>query len=118
MQNVAGMAIVMAVAVAGFAPGGTAQAQEWREARAAEAVCSGQRAGLLEQRLGHEVDEGDIDPGTAARIHAAIDRLEDRQRHECDEGDWRAIGRIGERYGRIENWIDAEAGRLRWQAGW
>ena len=91
---------------------------DWQGQRTAEAVCSGQRAGMLEQRLHHEVDEGDIDPGIADRIHEAIDRLEDHQHRECDEGDWRSIGRIAERYDGIEGWINGEARRSQWRAGW
>lgn len=75
----------------------------------AQAVCSGQRGYALESRLRHEEREGEIDPYTAARIHEAIDRLEDQQRHECAEGDWRSIVRIGSRYDRIGQWIDSSA---------
>ena len=69
------------------------------------AVCSGQRAHMLEARLGHEVDEGEIDERDARRIHAEIDRLEDKQRHECAEGDWRAVRAIAARYDRVGDWI-------------
>lgn len=74
-------------------------------------ICSGQRAHMLEDRLRHEVAEDEIDDDDADRIHAAIDRLEDRQRHECREGDRRAIGDIAYRYDRIARWIDGEAHR-------
>ncbi|WP_296616046.1 histidine kinase [Sphingomonas sp.] len=74
-------------------------------------ICSGQRAHMLEDRLRHEVAEDEIDGDDADRIHAAIDRLEDRQRHECREGDRRAIGDIAYRYDRIARWIDGEAHR-------
>jgi hypothetical protein len=77
--------------------------------RTARTICSGQRAHGLEARLRHERDEGEIDGDTARRIHATIDRLEDRQRHECAEGDDRAIAAISDRYDRIEQWIGAEA---------
>lgn len=125
----------VAIMAAGLSLGGAAQAQswgvqfgygrptqadwqDWQGRRTVETVCSGQRAGMLEQRLHHEVDEGDIDPDTAGRIHEAIDRLEDRQHRECDEGDWRSIGRIAERYNGIEGWIDGEAHGSHWRAGW
>lgn len=72
-------------------------------------ICSGQRAHGLEARLRHEVDEGDIDPRQAGRIHDAIDDLEGRQRNECGEGDWRSVNRIAMRYDRIEGWINASA---------
>lgn len=75
----------------------------------AQAVCSGQRGYALERRLRHEESEGEVDPYAAARIHQAIDRLEDQQRHECAEGDWRSIARIGSRYDRIGQWIDTAA---------
>lgn len=74
-----------------------------------QAVCSGQRGYALENRLRHELSEGEIDPYAAGRIHQAIDRLEDQQRHECAEGDWRSIARIGSRYDRIGQWIETSA---------
>ncbi|HEV2594313.1 MAG TPA: histidine kinase [Sphingomicrobium sp.] len=74
-----------------------------------QAVCSGQRGYALENRLRHEQREGEMDPYAAARIHQAIDRLEDQQRHECAEGDWRSIARIGSRYDRIGQWIETAA---------
>jgi len=77
--------------------------------RRVESVCSGQRAYALESRLRHEEREGEIDPYAAARIHQAIDRLEDQQRHECAEGDWRSIAAIGSRYDRIGQWIETSA---------
>ncbi|EGD58288.1 sensor histidine kinase [Novosphingobium nitrogenifigens DSM 19370] len=89
---------------------------DWRGRN--DMVCSGQRAGMLEQRLRHEVDEGDIDPGTAGRMHENIDRLEDRQRHECAEGDWDSVSRIAGRYDEIEGWMNAEARRSHWRGGW
>lgn len=64
--------------------------QDWQFRRTVDAVCSGRRAGMLEQRL----------------------------RHECDEGDWRSVGRIAERYNGIEGWINGEARRSHWRAGW
>jgi hypothetical protein len=129
----------VAIVVAGLSLSGGAQAQswsvqfgagpaygqpvqtdwrDWQGQRTFDAVCSGQRAGMLEQRLRREVDEGDIDPGTAGRIHEAIDRLERQQHHECDEGDWRSVGRIAERYDGIEGWISGEARRSHWRGGW
>lgn len=88
-------------------------------------ICSGQRAHGLEERLGHEVDEGDIDPGTADRMHAAIDGLEGRQRKECAEGDVRSVREIGWRYDRIAQWMDTAAhgsarswGQRGWGQGW
>lgn len=80
-----------------------------------QAVCSGQRARALEGRLSHEMREGELDPYAAARVHQAIDRLEDQQRHECAEGDWRSIARIGARYDRINQWIESAAHGYR---GW
>ena len=74
-----------------------------------QAVCSGQRAYALENRLRHEQQEGEMNPYVAARIHQAIDRLEDQQRHECAEGDWRSIARIGSRFDRIGQWIETAA---------
>jgi hypothetical protein len=74
-----------------------------------QAVCSGQRGYALENRLRHEMSEGEIDPYAAARIHQQIDRLEDQQRHECAEGDWRSISRIANRYDRIDQWIETSA---------
>lgn len=74
-----------------------------------QSVCSGQRGYALENRLRHEVSEGEIDPYAASRIHQQIDRLEDQQRHECAEGDWRSISRIANRYERIEQWIETSA---------
>jgi len=72
-------------------------------------VCSGERARGLEGRLRHEQDEGEIDPGTADRMHDAIDRLEDRSRNECEEGDRRAIYGISQRFDRIQGWMENEA---------
>jgi len=124
---------VLPVVLAGVAllSGGAASAQGWWPAydnsgygyqrgygggyddrdddRIAAAICSGQRAHGLEARLRHERDEGEIDGDTARRIHAMIDRLQDKQRHECAEGDDRAIAAISDRYDRIERWIGAEA---------
>lgn len=77
--------------------------------RMMRSVCSGERAYRLEDRLRHEEAEDEIDPRTAGRIHAAIDRLEDRQRHECAEGDWRSVRDISFRYDQIGQWIDGEA---------
>ena len=74
-----------------------------------QAVCSGQRAYSLENRLRHEEQEGEIDPYAASRIHQAIDRLEDQQRNECAERDWRSIAAIGNRYDRIGQWIETSA---------
>lgn len=74
-----------------------------------QAVCSGQRGYALENRLRHELSEGEIDPYVAGRIHQAIDRVEDQQRHECAEGDWRSIARIGGRYDRIGQWLETAA---------
>lgn len=85
--------------------------------RLAQFICSGQRAHGLEDRLRHEVDEDEIDPDEADRIHGAIDSLEDRQRHECAEGDRRSIYEIAARYDRIGQWIDNEA-HGRWRGGW
>jgi len=82
----------------------------WRDDdRMIRSVCSGQRADKLERRLMHELDEGEIAPRQARRIHDAIDRLEDRQRHECDEGDWRSVRDIAYRYDQVGQWIENEA---------
>uniref|UniRef100_UPI003A85D788 hypothetical protein n=1 Tax=Sphingomonas sp. GlSt437 TaxID=3389970 RepID=UPI003A85D788 len=81
----------------------------YRDDGLVQSVCSGARAHALEARLRHEVDEDEIDDDDAARIHNAIDRLEDRQRHECSEGDRRSIYEIAQRYDGIGQWIDREA---------
>ena len=97
----------------GYAPGGG----DW----VFRSVCSGERARGLEGRLRHEQDEGEIDPGTAERMHDAIDRLEDRSRDECEEGDRRTIWNISQRFDRIQGWMEREAhgGWNRgWQRGW
>ncbi|NKJ44453.1 histidine kinase [Novosphingobium sp. SG720] len=86
----------------------------WRAKRKADYVCSGQRAHALEARLAQEVNQGDIDPRRADRIHDAIDQLEGRQRYECGGGDWRAVSALTTRFDRIEGWINAEAR----QGGW
>lgn len=124
---------------AGLMMAGSAQAQSWGvyignsappyaagwqddgTERMMRFICSGQRAQGLENRLDHEVDEGDIDPGTANRIHAAIDGLEGRQRHECAEGDVRSVREIGWRYDRIGQWMESAAhgdDGPRWRRGW
>lgn len=129
----------MAILAAGLTFGSQAQAQGWsvqfghgltygrptqvdwddlQSQRMVDAVCSDQRASMLEQRLRHEMDEGDIDPDTADRIHGAIDQLEDRSQHECEEGDWHSVSRIAERYNGIEGWINGEARRSHWRGGW
>lgn len=77
-------------------------------------VCSGRRAAELEGRLGQEEHEGDIDGYTADRIHAEIDRVEDKQRHECREGDWGGVRSVASRYDRIDEWISREAHGRRW----
>ncbi|HZU64356.1 MAG TPA: histidine kinase [Novosphingobium sp.] len=124
--------------VAGLAMAGSAQAQDWRGydgpppyargwqegegLRMIDLVCSGRRAHMLEARLGHEVEEGDIDPDTAGRMHDAIDGLEGRQRRECAEGDVRSVREIGWRYDRIGQWMEAAAhgheGWRDWRPGW
>lgn len=127
--------LAMAILGAGLMASGPASAQGWGvwfgggngnfgyhrppddDEGPARAVCSGWRAHALEDRLRHEVEEDDIDPDTAGRIHGAIDRLEDRQRHECAEGDQRAIWQISQRYDRIGQWIENEA-HGEWQRGW
>lgn len=81
-------------------------------------VCSGDRAHRLEARLNHEVRDGDVDPGQADRIHAAIDRLEDQQGRECRERDFGSIRAIAYRYDRIEQWIGNTAQRDRYYRGW
>jgi len=116
------IAVALAAAALATAPG--AQAQGWGVwvgsgqqygygdgggGWAVRAVCSGERARGLEGRLNHEEREGEIDPGTADRIHEAIDRLEDRSRNECAEGDRRAIWNIAQRFDRIQGWMENEA---------
>lgn len=119
-------AIAGVLMAAGLLAGQAAHAQSWgiyignderrygdydrfRDDGLVRAICSGQRAYGLENRLRHEEDEDEIDPGEARRIQAEIDRVEDKQRHECDEGDWRAVRGLAYRYDRIGQWIDAEA---------
>ncbi|MBS0253812.1 MAG: histidine kinase [Proteobacteria bacterium] len=77
-------------------------------------VCSGERAHRLEERLGHEMREGEIDPWQARRIHDEIDRIERSQAHECAEGDWRGVMRINGRYDRVAGWIDSAAHGRGW----
>lgn len=127
MKIIKGAAMIAAI----VAMSSTAQAQswsvgfgygrpvqvDWQDRGRAEWVCSGQRARQLEGRLRHEVDEGDIDPDTAGRMHDAIDGLEQRQRQECYEGDWPSVSRIADRFDRIEGWMNAEARRSHWR-GW
>ncbi len=81
------------------------------------AVCSGQRAYALENRLRHEFQEGEIEGWQASRIQRSIDRLERKQREECREGDWRAIQSISYQYNQIGRWIDQQA-HGRWRRGW
>lgn len=88
----------------------------WNDGRI-NAVCSGQRAQMLEDRLRHEDDEGEIDDDDLDRIHGAIDRLEDKQDHECREGDWRGVRNISYQYDQIGAWIDREA-HGRWRGDW
>jgi len=88
----------------------------WNDRRI-DAVCSGQRARMLENRLRHEDDEGEIDDEDLDRIHNAIDRLEDKQDHECREGDWRNVRNISYQYDQIGAWIDREA-HGRWRGDW
>jgi len=109
MQHKARITVTLALAASALVATG-AQAQSWGGWRygdrdgggwAARSVCSGERARNLEARLRHEQRECEIDPGTAERIHDAIDRLEDRSRDECAEGDGRSIWSIAQRYDRI-----------------
>lgn len=75
--------------------------------RMRDIVCSGTRAHQLEDRLRHEVREGDIDRWQARRIHETIDRTEDDQRYACSRrGDWDDVRDIASRYNRIEGWIE------------
>lgn len=98
-----------------FSYGSPAQ-PDWQAQRRVDWVCSGQRARQLEGRLRHEVDEGDIDPDTADRMHEAIDGLERAQQQECYERDWRSIWGIADRYDHIEGWMNNEVRRSHW--GW
>ncbi|HWU04257.1 MAG TPA: histidine kinase [Novosphingobium sp.] len=128
-----------AMIAAGLMAAGTAHAQGWGVyggagapppppygarwqgddgARTMDFICSGRRAHMLEQRLGHEVEEGDIDPETADRMHAVIDQTEDRQRRECAEGDYRSVRELGWRYDRIGHWIDGAAHGQGWRPRW
>ncbi|MEO0030321.1 MAG: hypothetical protein RIS94_79 [Pseudomonadota bacterium] len=131
------------VLAASLLAGGAAQAQAWRndggygggyggygnswearrdyQNRVMDNVCSGQRGFALEQRLRREVSEGDLDPRTAERIHARIDRIQDRERHECREGDYRETRDVAEQYRQIGYWIDRETNdgwRSRGNWGW
>lgn len=84
-------------------------------------ICSGARAHQLEDRLRHEVREGDIDGWQARRIHQAIDRNERDQRYACsNRGDWDDLRDLASRYNRIEGWIEnAEHGARRYtRRGW
>ncbi|MBU6266731.1 MAG: histidine kinase [Sphingomonadales bacterium] len=126
-------AMALVFAAGALASASAAQAQEWSiqfgsrpvygygqrggGEWAFRAVCSGERARGLEGRLRHEEDEGEIDPGTADRMHEAIDRLEDRSRNECEEGDRRSIAGIAQRFDRIQAWMNNEA-HGGWQRGW
>lgn len=132
MQKVLGTVVVLAGLIAGTAAhaqswGGNyenAAPQSWEARwdddgeRQMQFICSGQRSHMLEDRLRHEVAEGAIDPGTANRIHAAIDAQEDRQRHECAEGDWRSVQHIARGYDRINQWIDRDAYHGGWRPHW
>lgn len=77
------------------------------------AVCSGATARMLEGRLWQEAREGAIDGDEANRLHAAIDRLEDKGRHECAEGDRGGIWHVARRYDRIGQTI-GEMAQRRW----
>ena len=132
MQKVLGTVAVLA----GLMTGTAAHAQSWGvyfgngnpqpyaarwygdDERQMQFICSGQRSHMLEDRLRHEVDEGEIDPDKAERMHAAIDRQEDGQRRECAEGDWRAVRDIARRYDRINQWMDREAHGGEWRPRW
>ncbi|MDE2563929.1 MAG: histidine kinase [Sphingomonadales bacterium] len=83
-------------------------------------VCSGARAHQLEDKLRHEVGEGDIDRWQARRIHQAIDRTERDQRYACSGyGDRGDVRELASRYDRIEGWIaNAEHRGGRWSRGW
>ena len=84
-------------------------------------VCSGARAHDLEDRLRHEVREGDIDRYQARRIHGAIDRTEDDQRFACSRRGYPGDVRdLAARYDRIEGWIEnaEHSGRGNWRRGW
>ena len=82
----------------------------------ARAVCSGERGYRLQERLRHEVNEGEIDPREADHIADRIAGLSARARHECSEGDGRAIWDIAGRYDGIQQWIDRSAHG--WRGGW
>jgi len=118
--------IVSIVTIGALASASTAQAQGWGlwfgsrpiyngyaqpadDDGWARSVCSGQRGHMMEDRLRHEVEEGEIDLDFADRMHTAIDKLEDKARHECDEGDRRGIWGISQRFDRIQQWIENEA---------
>jgi len=117
--------IALVLAASALASASTAQAQNWSIQlgsrlgygyapqgggdRVVRSVCSGDRARGLEGRLRHEEDEGEIDPGTADRMHDAIDQLEERSRNECEEGDRRAIWGVSQRFDRLQSWMDREA---------
>ncbi|WP_068072099.1 hypothetical protein [Novosphingobium lentum] len=79
-------------------------------------ICSGQRAHALEARIGHELDEGDIDRGTARYLHQMVDRTEDQQRYACRSGDRWRLREIDRRYDEIGHRIGHEEreGRRGW----
>lgn len=79
----------------------------------ARQTCSGQQARALEFRLDRAVRMGAIAPRTAARIHASIDRLEDRAADECRERDWRGVEKVGFKYRDVSDWIAREAAQGR-----
>jgi hypothetical protein len=78
---------------------------DWRT----NAICSGERARNLEQKLNREEQEGEIDSDDASSVHSQIDQLEDRQRNDCENGDWRDVRVIANQYDRLDRWIDNEA---------
>lgn len=81
-------------------------------------TCSGQRGATLEHHLRFQYNLGRVDRWTAGRIQTAIDRLQWREQHECGEGDWRAAGRIGQEYQRINRWIADVSGPGGYDGDW
>ena len=89
------------VGIGGQHFGGYHQADYDDNDELANRICSGQQAHQLEARIHHEVEEGDIDPDTAASLHQMVDRNEDYQRHACRSGnDWQ-LHDVARRY----DWI-------------
>lgn len=88
----------------------------WGDGRFAT-VCSGERGWRLQQRLAHEVNEGEIDPREADRIAERISRLQYKARHECAERDGREIWDVAADYDRLQERIE-RAAHGGWRRRW